>query len=140
MDVPSFDRAWREAFGVFWGAPGATPEQFLDFFVDAGLFIDEDVPFVLDKRQFVDHVGFHMSGIWDFMHWRPRDVHLAVIGETGRMDCAFALQGKPRDAGFRQRFGICTLIARYDRDSQRWQGLNLHMSALQSHVDRCAPT
>ena len=75
--------------------------------------LDEDYPWRMTKEEFIDHIGFHAmgggKGMWEFFQWIPREVNVKVWGSTGHVSGFSTFRGKPRDAGFRQRFMGFTL-------------------------------
>ncbi len=135
MDAASLESAFRKGFGVFWGK--GTLEDFYAFFDDGGFMIDEDTPFVLDKAQFREHVDFHVNGMWTSIEWIPRDPRFDVFGATGVVSTYFTLRGKPKDAGFRLRHGLCTVVCHWD--GQGWRAGTLNIDPLSGHIVDASP-
>jgi hypothetical protein len=135
MDAASLEAAFRSAFAVFWGK--GKVEDFYGFFEEAALMIDEDTPFLLSKEQFVEHVNFHLNGLWSSLEWIPRAPECAVFGTTGLISTNFTLRGKPRDAGFRLRHGLCTAVCQWD--GKAWRGLSLNIGVLTGHIVDASP-
>ena len=54
----------------------------------------------------MDHIDFHAGGdgLWEHFKWIPRELNFRVWGTTGHVSGFSTFRGKPRDAGFRQRF------------------------------------
>ena len=138
MDQATLEQHWRKGFGPLWNKGGI--DTLYDFFEDGALFVDEDNPFLLDKENFIDHLTFHRSGLWESVLWRSREERFQVFGTTGLVSCDFTTRGKPTDAGFRQRHGVCTVTCRWDDDAGQWRGVCLHLSTLLSHINACAPS
>lgn len=136
MDATSLEAAFRKAFAVFWGK--GTIEEFYAFFDDAGYMIDEDTPFVLDKGLFREHVDFHLGGMWTSLEWIPREPKFEVIGTTGVVSTYFTLRGKPKNAGFRLRHGVCTVCCHWD--GTQWRAGMLNIDPLSGHIVDASPT
>ena len=62
--------------------------------------IDEDSPFRMSKAEFQDHIGFHVSGIWESFEWKPLTFESREFGSSGTITGFATFRGKPRDAGF----------------------------------------
>jgi hypothetical protein len=135
MDTASLEAAFRKAFGVFWGK--GTIEDFYAFFDDAGFMIDEDTPFVLTKALFKEHVDFHLAGMWTQLEWIPREPKFDVIDTTGLISTYFTLRGKPTDAGFRLRHGVCTVLCHWD--GKEWRAGLLNIDPLLGHIHDASP-
>lgn len=136
MDATSLEAAFRKAFGVFHGQ--GTLDDFYGFFDDGGFMIDEDTPFVLGKPEFREHVDFHVSGPWTKLEWIAREPRFDVHGSTGVVSTYFTLRGKPKDAGFRLRHGLCTVICGWD--GRGWRGLALNLDPLSGHIVDASPS
>ena len=103
MDIQSLEaafHAWKDGLNTgdldaFWQAFDAEAE-----------ILDEDFPWRMDLDDFKDHIAFHAGGkgMWESFEWKPREMHFKVFGETGHVSGFSTFRGKPRDAGFRQRF------------------------------------
>jgi ketosteroid isomerase-like protein len=77
--------------------------------LDPGLtMFDEDSPFRLDKAGFQQHVGL-LAGNMESMAFILRDTRFAVHGQTGVVDGYFDFRGKPKDGGYRIRYGRFTM-------------------------------
>jgi hypothetical protein len=129
MDIKTLERDFRKAFGAFWAEPGSTPADFLAYCHEAGTFIDEDVPFPLDK-----------AGFWDTLEWKPRELSYKLQGATGIVSCNFVLRGKPKNAGFRLRPGTCTVVCAWDANANAWRALSIHLSPLRSQILDASPS
>ena len=103
MDIQSLEaafHAWKDGLNTgdldaFWQAFDTEAE-----------ILDEDFPWRMDLDDFKDHIAFHAGGkgMWESFEWKPREMHFKVFGETGHVSGFSTFRGKPRDAGFRQRF------------------------------------
>ena len=138
MNADKLESDFRAAFGLFWG--DGTREAFYDFFDDEALMVDEDNPNVLDKRAFVDHVNFHLDGAWESIEWKPYEPTFRVFGETGVITTYFTLRGKPTDAGFRIRHGLCSVTCYWDRGSDHWRAMTLMLDPLMGHIKNASPS
>ena len=81
-------------------------DAFWSAFDDDAEILDEDYPWRMTKEEFRDHIDFHAGGdgLWEHFKWLPREVNVKVWGTTGHVSGFATFRGKPRDAGFRQRF------------------------------------
>jgi len=135
MDATSLEAAFRRAFGVFWGK--GTIDAFYDFLDEEGSFVDEDTPFVLNKALFREHVDFHLGGMWSSLEWIPREPRFDVFGTTGLVSTYFTLRGKPKDAGFRLRHGLCTVVCHWD--GRQWRAGLVNLDPLSGHIVDASP-
>ncbi len=78
-------------------------DSFYGTMTDNFVMIDEDSPYRLSKTEFQDHIGFHVSGIWESFEWRPASFNTRAFGTSGIITGFATFRGKPRDAGFRIR-------------------------------------
>ncbi len=137
MDTDSLRAAFETGFGIL--TESGTPEEFFDFIADDGFFIDEDMPLVLDKTQLEDHIGFHGNNIWERVYITFRDLSVEVYGATGAIAANYQLRGKPRDAGYRQRDGMISVLCHYDADAGRWRALKCHLGSILSAIHHSSP-
>lgn len=137
MDTDSLRAAFDKGFGIL--TESGTPEDFFDFIAEDALFIDEDMPLVLDKTQLRDHIGFHTNDIWERIYTTWRDLSVEVYGSTGAISANYQLRGKPRDAGYRQRDGMISLLCHYDDTAGRWTLLKCHMGPILSAIYHSSP-
>ncbi len=104
--------------------------------------LDEDYPWRMNKEDFIDHIGFHATGggngMWEFFQWIPREVNVKTWGTTGHVSGFSTFRGKPRDAGFRQRFMGFTLTLRHAEG--RWQVVSWHQSVLLGRIQGASPS
>lgn len=138
MNSQSLETAFRDAFTHFAG--GADPDAFLDFFDDRALFIDDDQTNVLDKPGLRDHLQFHQNGSWEsveLIHYEPR-IHIA--GTSGVVTSYYTLRGKPVNAGFRLRHGVCSISCYFDASQERWRGISLVLGPLMSYIRNASPS
>jgi hypothetical protein len=135
MDATTLEAAFQKAFAVFHGK--GTTTDFFAFLDDAGYMIDEDVPFVLDKSQFREHVEFHMSGMWSSLEAVPREPRFTVVGTTGVISANLTIRGKPRDSGFRLRHCLMSLVCYWD--GGQWRALSLNIDPLSGHIVDASP-
>ena len=106
--------------------------------LDPGLtMFDEDIPFRLDKAGFGRHVGL-LAPNMEHMTWIPRDTKLTVHGPTGVVDGYFDFRGKPRDAGYRIRYGRFTMTFAWKGGS--WTVVAWHLSTLAGAVEGGSPS
>ena len=126
-------RALNEGdLGAFYGA-----------FDEESEILDEDYPWRMTKEEFIDHIGFHaggagVEGVWEHFKWIPRDIASKVWDTTGHVSGFSTFRGKPRDAGFRQRFmGFTTTW--YHRDGKWWL-VSWHQSPLLGRIVGASPS
>ena len=118
-------------------------DDFYSYFHKDSDTIDEDFPWRMTKSEFIDHLGFHVTsnggkGLWEFMEWLPREMHVLVVGTTGHVAGFSTFRGKPRDCGFRMRFmGFSLTWAFADG---RWQLLCWHQSVLAGRIAGASPS
>jgi hypothetical protein len=138
-DAGADDASLRAAFDrLSKTLNGGDVEGFLALRHDRAVVIDEDSPFVLDKALFREHVDFHLSGMWTALEWLPREPKFEVIGTTGVVSTYFTLRGKPKDAGFRLRHGLCTVCCNWD--GAQWRAGMFNIDPLSGHVVDASPT
>ena len=75
---------------------------------------------------------------WESFEWRPRELHFVVIGDTGHVSGFATFRGKPRDAGFRQRFMGFTQT--WVRQEGAWKLLCWHQSPLLGRIAGASPS
>jgi hypothetical protein len=130
----TFDK-WKTAFQT-------DLNEFLGFFDPEIEILDEDFPWRMNYEDFASHIDFHVagggSGLWEFFEWIPREVNIKVFGTTGHVSGFSTLRGKPRDAGFRQRFMGFTLTW-YFADG-RWRLVCWHQSVLAGRIEGASPS
>ena len=115
-------------------------EGFAAFFADDSEILDEDFPWRMSKTEFFDHLGFHMKppGLWESFEYVTRETNAKVWGTTGHVSGYSTLRGKPRDAGFRQRFmGFTTTWFHADG---AWRLVSWHQSPLTSRIEGASPS
>jgi ketosteroid isomerase-like protein len=112
-------------------------EQFIATLHEQGEFMDEDFPWRMDKTDFVDHIKFHFSGLWDSMEWKPREVQIFAVGDMGHVSGFSTMRGKVRDSGFRQRFMGFTQA--WVRERGQWKLLSWHQSPLEARIIGASP-
>ena len=95
--VETVFKQWRDALN------SGDLETFYGFMSDDMVIFDEDIPWRFSKADFENHIGFHV-GVWDSFEWVPRELRYQVFGSTGIVSGYSTFRGKPKDAGFRQRF------------------------------------
>ena len=117
-------------------------ETFFGIFHEEAEIHDEDYPWRMDKTDFMDHIDFHAAGggkgLWEFFQWIPRETRFVVIGDTGHISGFSTFRGKPRDAGFRQRFMAFTIT--WVRIDGAWRVLCWHQSPLLGRILEASPT
>lgn len=114
---------------VFWG-----------YFHEESETLDEDYPWRMTKAEFMDHLDFHTrgKGLWESFEWLPREVNTKVWGTTGHTSGFATFRGKPRDAGFRQRFMGFTQT--WCHANGRWMLYSWHQSPLLGRILHASPT
>tara|TARA_B100000686_G_C16721167_1_gene935049 strand:- start:826 stop:1257 length:432 start_codon:yes stop_codon:yes gene_type:complete len=117
-------------------------EKHYGFYASDSEILDEDYPWRMSKEDFIDHIGFHAmgggKGMWEFFEWVPREVNFKVWGPTGHVSGFSTFRGKPRDAGFRQRFMGFTLSWHYT--GAEWLIVNWHQSVLLGRIEGASPS
>jgi len=114
-------------------------DTFWAYFDEASETLDEDYPWRMTKAEFIDHIGFHTRDkLWEFFEWVPREVQVKVWGTTGHVSGFSTFRGKPRDAGFRQRFMGFT-IAWYHAEGY-WRLVSWHQSPLLGRIVGASPS
>lgn len=131
-----------EAAFVTWkdGLNTGDLDAFWQVFHDEAEILDEDFPWRMSKEDFIDHINFHAGGqgLWESFEWIPREMNFKVIGDTGHVSGFSTFRGKPRDAGFRQRFmGFTHTWVRIDGS---WKLLCWHQSPLLGRIVGASPT
>ncbi len=124
-------RAWTDAFnsGAVDTAYGMMDDEMVIF--------DEDIPWRFSKAEFQDHIVFHVA-LWESFAWVPRELRFQVHGETGIVSGFSTFRGKPRDAGFRQRF-MCFTQA-WVPDGESWRMVSWQQGVLKGQIDGASPS
>lgn len=76
--------------------------------------------------------------MWEFFQWLPRDVEAKTWGLTGNVSGFSTFRGKPRDAGFRQRFMGFTIG--WHHTGETWQIVSWHQSVLAGRIEGASPS
>jgi len=115
-------------------------DAFWRAFDEEAEILDEDYPWRMSKEEFIDHLNFHAGGrgLWESFEWRPRELHFRVFGDTGHVSGFATFRGKPRDAGFRQRFMGFTQT--WVRRNGTWQLVCWHQSPLLGRILGASPS
>ncbi|NKB37491.1 MAG: hypothetical protein GKR93_10030 [Gammaproteobacteria bacterium] len=137
MNIENLQQFFETRFGALWGDGG--PELMFDSIHSEALLIDEDTPFIFDKQEFKEQMDWHMSGLWERFAWKPRDISYLVTGSSGLITGNFSIHGKPRDAGYRQRDGMFSMVCDYDSKQNEWQLLKFHINPLFSAIHHNSP-
>ena len=134
QDLEAAFNAWKD------GLNKGDLDTFWQAFDEEAEILDEDFPWRMNKEEFIDHINFHAGGkgLWESFEWRPRDLHFRVIGDTGHVSGFATFRGKPRDAGFRQRFMGFTHTW-VQRDG-RWRLVCWHQSPLLGRIIGASPS
>jgi len=143
MNSNNDEQSLRDAFDSWTKALNEGDlDTFWSLYHDDAEIMDEDFPWRMNKADFIDHLNFHVAGggtgLWEFFQWIPREVNLVAIGDTGHISGYSTLRGKPRDAGFRQRFMGFTLT--WVRVDGKWRLLCWHQSPLEARILAASPT
>ena len=106
--------------------------------LDPGLaMFDEDIPFRLNKAEFQGHVGLLAQNM-ESMAFIPRDTKFAVHGQTGVVDGYFDFRAKPKDSGYRIRYGRFTMTLAWKNSA--WTVVAWHLSTLAGAVNGGSPS
>lgn len=113
---------------------------FWAYFDENSETLDEDFPWRMSKAEFIDHLNFHTKGkgLWESFEWIPRELSVKVWGTTGHVSGFATFRGKPRDAGFRQRFMGFTIT--WYHANGAWRLASWHQSPLLGRIDGASPT
>ena len=104
---------------------------------EGALIFDEDIPFLLNKADFKDHIDFHISGLWESFAWVPRGPEIRAFGDTGIVAGFAVFRGKPKDSGYRQRHIAFT--QGWARRGGDWKLVNWHQSPFDGHILEGSP-
>ena len=137
MNKENLQVFFERSFGVLWGE--GDKETLFDALNDEALLIDEDTPFIFDKQEYKEQMDWHRNGLWEKFAWKPRGISYLVTGSSGLISGNFSIHGKPRDAGYRQRDGMFSIVCDYDTLTSEWQVLKVHISPLFSAIHHNSP-
>ena len=127
------------AFGQMVAAlKGGNLDRFYGAMHPAFTMIDEDSPFRMSKEEFQDHIGFHVSGIWETFEWRPLTYESREFASSGTITGLATFRGKPRDAGFRIRHMM--FAQTWAKTSAGWELVLWHQSPVDGHIFGVSPT
>jgi ketosteroid isomerase-like protein len=134
QDLEATFAAWTKALNT------GDLNAFWEAFDEECDVLDEDFPWCMSKEDFVDHINFHAGGkgLWESFEWKPREVRFRVIGDTGHVRGFATFRGKPRDAGFRQRFMGFTHT--WVRQDGKWKLICWHQSVLLGRIVGASPS
>jgi len=104
---------------------------------DAIVIFDEDIPWRFSKTDFVDHINFHVP-LWESFQWVPRELRFQLFGSTGIVSGYATFRGKPKDAGFRQRFMGFTQT--WVNEHNQWRLVCWHQGPLHGQIDGASPS
>jgi ketosteroid isomerase-like protein len=113
-------------------------DAFYSWIHDEVVIYDEDIPFRLSKADFVNHIEFHSRGLWEFFEWVPRELRFQGWGDAGVVSGYAIFRGKPKDAGFRQRF--MGFSQTWVREGGKWQLVCWHQGPLHGQLDGASPS
>ncbi len=102
------------------------------------VMIDEDSPYRMNKAEFQDHIGFHVSGLWERFEWLPLAAQAGAFGDSGSVVGTATFRGKPRDAGFRIRHLLFAQTWTRNR-AGAWELLLWHQSPVDGHSIDVSP-
>lgn len=132
------DESLRAAFAALTAALSTGNLDAFYALIDENAYIfDEDIPFLLSKADFKNHIDFHLTGIWESFAWVPRGPEIRAFGDTGIVAGFTVFRGKPKDSGFRQRHIAFT--QGWARRNGAWKLVNWHQSPLDGHVMEGSP-
>jgi ketosteroid isomerase-like protein len=127
--------AWRD------GLNQGDLNGFYRWIHDDAVIYDEDIPFRLSKADFINHIAFHTRDLWEFFEWTPREVRFQVWGDgggTGVVSGYAVFRGKPKDAGFRQRF--MGFSQTWVRIADTWRLVCWHQGPLHGQILGASPS
>ncbi len=128
----------EEAFIRWKNALGAGDlATFYGMMDDAMVIFDEDIPWRFSKADFMDHIEFHIPQ-WESFQWVPRDLRFQSFGATGIASGYATFRGKPKDAGFRQRFMGFTQT--WVSEGNTWRLVCWHQGPLHGQIDGASPS
>lgn len=124
-------KAWRDALnrGDLTSVYAAMDEDMVIY--------DEDIPWRFSKADFVDHIAFHVP-LWESFQWVPRELRFQTRGDTGIVSGYATFRGKPKDAGFRQRFMGFTQT--WLRSGGGWALICWHQGPLYGQIHGASPS
>ena len=104
---------------------------------EAMVIFDEDIPWRFSKAEFIDHIAFHVP-LWESFQWVPRELRFQARGDTGIVSGYATFRGKPKDAGFRQRFmGFTQTWLKRDG---AWKLICWHQGPLLGQIQGASPS
>jgi ketosteroid isomerase-like protein len=124
-------KAWQDALNR------GDMETFFAAMDDDIVIYDEDIPWRFSKADMIDHLSFHAK-VWDAFQWVPRELRFQTRGDTGIVSGFATFRGKPKDAGFRQRFMGFTQT--WMRKCAGWTMLSWHQGPLNGQLDGASPS
>ena len=98
---------------------------------------DEDIPFRLDKAAYQRHfelIAQHLENI----QFIARDTRFAVHGQAGVIDGYYDFRNKPKDSGYRIRFGRHTMTLAW-KDGN-WMVIAWHLSTILGATEKASPS
>lgn len=122
---------WRDALN------NGELDAFYGLMADDMVIFDEDIPWRFSKADFIDHIGFHVPQ-WESFKWVPRELRFQTRGTTGIVSGYATFRGKPKDAGFRQRFMGFTQT--WINDGGSWSLVCWHQGPLHGQIDGASPS
>lgn len=134
MNNKTLENQFNKAISIF--TKQGNYSDFFDFFDEDALIVNEDVPFVLDKPSYQDHIEFLAASMQN-LEWVIRRPEYLVFEDTGLVTAELTVRGKPLNHGFRQRHCVLSAVCYWKDD--KWHGANLHTSSLLSHIYEMSP-
>ncbi|QGN53965.1 DUF4440 domain-containing protein [Novosphingobium sp. Gsoil 351] len=113
------------------------PAKRLALLADDALVISDDVPFIMDKPTYADHLAF-LSSSWSSCELALLEPRSNLHRDTAVVSFLFNLRGRPNDAGFRLRSGVVTAVC--VEDGGTWRALGLHFGALSGQITDASPS
>ena len=128
----------EEAFNAWQGALNSGDlDTFYSLMAEDMVIFDEDIPWRFSKEDFVNHIAFH-GEMWESFAWVPRELRFQERGDTGIVSGYATFRGKPKDAGFRQRFmGFTQTWLRAD---EGYRMICWHQGPLHGQIDGASPS
>lgn len=136
--VKSLKEAFYSAIGFYSGETSL--DEFLDFFDERALIVDDDHTSVLQKASFKDHLSFHLgSGMWESRALIAYEPVFKIIGDTGLITSNYTMRGKPVDSGFRLRHGVCSFSCFYTGEKNGWRAMSMFLGPMTSYIRNASP-
>ena len=134
MNNETLENNFNKAISAFTN--NGNIEDFYNFFDKESLMINEDIPFILDKESYKDHINFLKNNMSN-LEWVIRKPVFQVFENTGLITAELTIRGKPENQGFRQRHSVLSCVCYLSENN--WKCATLHTSTLLSHINHASP-